>query len=116
MKAWQIIDGDQEPTFDVDGYPTEETLKTIREWPRGPGWAFLDLMEYVREAWKYGDRGFNVKDVADTPFKRYSISAGGWSGNEDLIVSMRENRMFWAMCWEEERRGGHYIFELREVK
>ena len=111
----------KEPVFDADGYPTEETLKTISEWPSGPGWAFLDLMEYVRKAWKYGEPYFNGQDTVDklfpdTPIKRYAISTGGWSGNEVIIGALRENRMFWAMCWVEERRGGHFIFELREVK
>ncbi len=117
MKAYKP----KRPTFDAEGYPTEETLKTIREWPSGRGWAFLDLMEYVRRVWKYGEPYFNSQDTVDdlfpdTPTKRYAISTGGWSGNEDIIGALKENRLFWAMCWMEERRGGHYIFELREIK
>ena len=93
-----------EPSFDGNGYPTKETLQAIREWqpPFGP------LMAYVRLAWQYAEWGWSQD--GDT----YTVSTGGWSGNEDPIGALRENLVFWALCWQEHRRGGHYVFIVKE--
>ena len=101
------------PTFDSDGYPTEDTLNVIKNWDYKLG--FIDLMDYVKECWEYPEcfNKENIKNDLGTPIIRYEISTIGWSGNEDIIRSLRENRMFWACCWVQSRRGGHYIFEVR---
>lgn len=87
-----------------DGYPEEHELEKIWEWPytdpRG-------LMEYVEELWTYPDYWKQDGD-------KYTISTGGWSGNEDLIEAMEENIMFWLACWESSRRGGHFEFTVKE--
>lgn len=93
--------------LDADGYPTDETLKRITEWPYSD---FVGLMKFVREAWAYADAGY--WDQTDTG---YSISTAGWSGNEDIIGALRANKMFWLCCWEESRRGGHYKFDLSRL-
>ncbi len=99
------------PTFDSDGYPTEETLQAIREWPadtdcKYPRWS--GLMKFIQEAWTY-----------DYPYweregNTYHLSTGGWSGNESIIAAMIQNRIFWMVCWVSNRRGGHYEFEVKE--
>lgn len=88
--------------MDDDGYPEESELKQIAEWPYTdiPG-----LLEFVRERWSYPDRWWTEGDVLH-------LSTGGWSGNEDLVRAMQQNRMFWALCWIQSRRGGHYQFDL----
>ena len=45
---------------------------------------------------------------------RYYISTAGWSGNETIIRAMQKNIMMWQLNWVQSRRGGHYIFELKE--
>jgi len=109
-----------EPTFDADGYPTEETLKVIREWPFREEPDFRGLLAYVRKAWKYADgdgwHGWDEEDATDhldKPCRRYSISTGGWSGNEDLIAALRKHPIFWILCWQRSERGGHFVFEVR---
>lgn len=93
-----------EPTFDKDGYPTEETLDAIKQWPHTD---FDGLMSFCEEAWVYDDywtRTFNGQ--------RIEAHTGGWSGNESIINALGENTVFWLMCWPESKRGGHYVFEL----
>jgi hypothetical protein len=93
--------------LDEDGYPTEELLETIRNWPWQQG--FNGLMELVKRNWNWSDMMFCKEE--DT----YSISTGGWSGNESLVHAMQENQMFWGLCWVSSRRGGHYEFEVPEA-
>lgn len=92
--------------LDDDGYPTEEALKRIAEWPHTdwPG-----LLEFTQPLWKYPDRWWTEGDVLH-------LSTGGWSGNEDIIRAMQKNRIFWSMCWLSSRRGGWYEFDLSRVK
>lgn len=107
-----------EPTFDSEGYPTDETIQHIREW-KGD---FHELMAFVRKVWTYKDAGFwEEHDVkAGDPYvwevarRQYNISTAGWSGNESLVEALRANTAFWFMCWVQERKGGHYIFEIRK--
>jgi len=71
-------------------------------------------MDFVHSLWHWPDWGW--KELATDDRTTYDISTGGWSGNEELIGAMRENFMFWSMCWVSSRRGGHYIFEVRPIK
>ena len=89
--------------MDAD-YPDTEELKLIVNWTHTDFWG---LLAFVRERWQFADCGYWKEDS-----RRFHISTGGWSGNEDLIGAMAENRMFWLMCWHSSRRGGHYEFEL----
>lgn len=91
--------------MDAGEYPEDEELEKIKSWPLGD-WA--SLLEYVRQIWKYSDCGYWKQDG-----KKYQISTGGWSGNEDLLFAMKSNVVFWASCWQSSKRGGHYEFELR---
>jgi hypothetical protein len=90
-----------EPEFDEDGYPTEETLKAIREWPTDDLPAMLTFCE---KAWQYKDY---VVHEGDT----WEFHTGGWSGNESIIQAMDDNQLFWIRYWKSSERGGHYKFE-----
>ena len=88
--------------MDPQGYPDDIELRKIRNW-KGD---VLALLEFVRERWKYPEywtqRG-----------RHLSISTGGWSGNESLIYEMERSKcFFWALCWKQSNRGGHYKFEI----
>jgi hypothetical protein len=89
------------PTFDKDGYPTDDTLEAITDWPMDDidGW-----FAFIEEAWYYPQY-----------FKRdgnmINLSTGGWSGNESIISAMTDN-VNWRMTWRVITRGGHYEFEL----
>lgn len=96
-----------EPAFDKDGYPTEETLRTIREWKIASNWAVRDLMRYVKKAWTYS---FPVRRGRDGRESWIDVATGGWSGNESIIASLKDNYIFWACCWVRSTRGGLYRF------
>lgn len=109
-----------EPTFDKDGYPTEATLRRIRTWDVK---TFADrraLIDYVGKAWHFREWGWAPAVRRRREYKngllcrKYSISTGGWSGNESLIGELEKNWMFWSLCWVSNRRGGHYEFSIPE--
>ena len=92
-----------EPTFDKDGYPTDETLDAIEKWnPRER----IKLFQFIEKAWSYPEYWRREGDIL-------SISTGGWSGNESLIGALKSNHMAWVFSWESSRRGGHYEFEVK---
>lgn len=43
------------------------------------------------------------------------LHTAGWSGNEDIINALLENRMFTALWYKQWKTGGHYWFELNPV-
>lgn len=108
----------KEPTFDADGYPTEETLAAIRVWP----WQDVNaLLDFIAEAWHWPDfvsrelRPEEASIVHAEPEDRYlRLATGGWSGNEDLIAALRENMMARALTWRLTARGGLHIYEFRK--
>jgi hypothetical protein len=102
---------------DQDGYPTDEDLQRIRDWPVVFGHEWTALLEFVRSVWWMPDWGIHASTVGpDEAYEgatRWHISTGGWSGNEEIIGALRDNGKplgFWALCWESSRRGGHYTF------
>ncbi len=90
-----------EPEFDGQGYPTEETLKTIREWPSDN---HAGLIYFCKAAWDF-------KDYVQKSDGSWHFSTGGWSGNESIIEAMEANIAFWHRYWKQSTRGGHYVFE-----
>jgi hypothetical protein len=86
-----------------DRYPEDSELLKIKNWKIDD---FTRLFEYIKSLWAYPDY------FRKTGAYKYSLSTGGWSGNEDIIGSMQENYVFWGTCWMESKRGGHYKFEI----
>jgi hypothetical protein len=104
-----------------DGYPTDDALEIIKlwHWDDARGW-----FKFIESLWAYHDWGWKEKDephewedhkqYKDKIVHRYYISTAGWSGNESIIRAMQDNDFMWYLNWVQSRRGGHYIFELRE--
>ena len=94
-----------------NGYPEENDFELIKNWdihdPRG-------VFEFLQEIWWAADWGFHIKRGRDYNYKwvmRINMSTGGWSGNEEIISVMKET-MLWMLYWTNNRRGGHYTFEI----
>lgn len=94
---------------DEHGYPTDEALQRIEEWPYAEG--FDNLMRYVESLWAYGDCFYR------DPYNRaYVLVTGGWSGNESVVGALSRNLVFWGMCWDSSHRGGKHKFTLRDIQ
>ena len=96
------------PEFDTMGYPTDDTIKAIAEWPYKDEGGFEGLLDFVASAWHW-PRYWSREG------RTIHASTGGWSGNESIIAALEENRVFWWMCWQQSRRGGHFVFEIPET-
>lgn len=106
-----------EPTFDADGYPTQETLDALIDWPYKDA---LGALRFMQAAWHWPERvteTLRVEELlvcgtveGDVRFLR--CSTGGWSGNEDLIFALRDNPMIWSQTWRMSTSGGLHIFRL----
>jgi hypothetical protein len=90
------------PAFDADGYPTEDTLQHVVDWPYTD---FNGLLDYVRIAVEGYGSMWEEKGAI-------KLATGGWSGNESIVGALQENRVFWAMCWESSHRGGLFAFRM----
>jgi len=89
--------------LDSEGYPTDESLEEIKNY-EGGGHELLAEVAFL----------FNVHGRCEFDGKRWMISTGGWSGCESVIGAMKENTMFWLMCWYMSKRGGYYEFKCRK--
>lgn len=108
--------------LDDDGYPTEAALDAIElwHWSDAKGWfKFIEGLWHLRSwGWTEHDELHEWSDW-NNQYKGkmvhcYDISTAGWSGNESIIAAMQRNGMMWHLNWVQSRRGGHYVFELKE--
>lgn len=119
-QEWQDLLNLDLDLIDEDGYPTDHALDIIEcwHWSDMKGW-FEFIKELWYQKWFGWSEGLNPPDTKGFDLEgkqryEYHISTAGWSGNESLIRAMQQNDMLWALSWVQSRRGGHYIFELRD--
>jgi hypothetical protein len=107
--------GDGEP-MDDDGYPTDETLERIAAWKFTTRGELHALIDHIRDIWAYADAGyFGVTEEHGEP-PTWKLSTAGWSGNESVIEALQRNTLFWLVCWQSSRRGGHYEFRASGIR
>lgn len=104
-----------EPTFDADGYPTDETLEALETWDWHEAAAGLKFAaaawhwpEWVGEELRENERGIVNAETGER-FVRFAT--GGWSGNESVIAALKRNRVLCALTWCLSARGGLHIFK-----
>lgn len=97
-----------------DGYPTPEEIERIRNWEAKRSNEYVNLMHFIKSCWWAAEWGWQEEETSEA--YKYHISTGGWSGNEEIIMAMAANQMFWLFCWVSTRRGGHYEFSIRKTK
>ena len=109
-----------EPTFDSDGYPTQETLDRIATWPIVTFADMAAAMDYAGRAWtphhlwrcqaRFRER--TKGPWKPGPKRRYVFSTGGWSGNESIVAAIERNDMLQTVGAYSWRRGGHYEYRF----
>lgn len=82
-------------------YPDDDEIQRIKDWPLED---VMGLIEFVQSIWQWSDYAKRNGD-------KLELHTGGWSGNEKIVDALM-GTMFWMMCWESSRRGGHYYFEI----
>jgi hypothetical protein len=93
------------PEINFKGYPTAETLRTIKAWRPGPEDGYGPLIEFIRPIFEQYGRITRSGGVVE-------IATGGWSGCEDVVVALTDNLAFWSKCWLAVERGGVYRFVI----
>ena len=111
-----VLPAMNEPAFDIGGYPTDKTLRAIREWPYTD---FPALMQFVSSAWKWGglkQMPSIIEPLFDETYEDdgywWCGATGGWSGNESLVSALLNNQMFYIFNWSASVRGGYYEFHV----
>lgn len=99
------MENELELELDDDGYPTDGTLETIKNFVVNNDEDCEKLLQMASQVWLYPD--YFTKDEST---KCWFVSTGGWSGNEDVIKALNENHVFWMLYWKQTRVGGHYVF------
>lgn len=96
--------------IDSDGYPTEESLEQIENYSGSAIYLMREVVDY------FNNCGYGVVYVNKPPSPAektvFELSTGGWSGCEDVIDALKNNRLWWVCCWRSLHRGGHYSFEV----
>ena len=87
--------------LDKDGYPDPDDLLTIVKCDLVGGDVVGgdvdDLIELVRDNWKYGG--------ATRTATRLRLVTSGWSGNEEVVEALQRNFLFWSLHWLLKCRG-----------
>jgi hypothetical protein len=98
-----FVDVSIDELVDDTGYPTDKALDIITNWQYTDG--LRELFDFIETIWWSPEWGWGVEETDDVI--RYNISTGGWSGNDYVC---------WQFTWQQSRRGGHYIFEVKKEK
>ena len=97
----------------MEEYPTEKILEFIKTFDliKKPA---SELLDYIEKIWWTPGFGFHRESKGE--MINLQLSTGGWSGNEDIIKALKDNFTFWALYWVMSKRGGHYWFEITQIK
>lgn len=108
MKTIEMTQPSIKPTFDSDGYPTDETENTIAMWHCIDS---VEWFKYIHAAWNnhYGRMWIDQEDGF------LKMATGGWSGNESIIAAMISNYVLWGYHWKSSHRGGLYVFDIKNA-
>lgn len=72
---------------------------------------WYECVSIIEKHWNqhYGTFDIEGKDGIVT----LELTTGGWSENEEMI-DILANKMFWFLWWQESKRGGYYKFIYSE--
>lgn len=93
----------------MSDYPTKQQLNKIVNWKISSREDILDYFNYIKLLWYRSNSGYNLTGKKTIKLILHTF---GWSGNEDIILSMQKN-VSWIYAWQGSWRGGHYFLNLR---
>lgn len=73
-----------------------------------------DFYEGVSTLEKYWNQNYGTLNIEGKDgIVTLELTTGGWSENEE-IIDILANTMFWFIWWQESKRGGYYKFTYTE--
>jgi hypothetical protein len=98
--------------FDADGYPTEDTLRKIEDWPNSDPHGWFDYIKSAMHKTYSKVHDYVRQDIDNKASVRTLILITcGWSGNEEVLRAMAANLM-WFITWKQSCSGGMHTFEI----
>ena len=107
----------KKPTFDNDGYITDESLDEIKNWKITDQNELDNFVNYVYDAYNFNYGSMQIVANYDklscfnfAPFPAIVVTTGGWSGNEVVVQHMNQNLFVLAFMLVAEIRGGLFVY------
>lgn len=73
-----------------------------------------DWYECINIIERYWNQDYGTFDIEGKDgIQILELTTGGWSENEK-IIDILYNKMFWFLWWQESKRGGYYKFIYSE--
>ncbi len=91
-------------------YPSEQDLAAVECWAAH---AIPELFEFIKTIWSYPDY---IETFEKDGFEYIILGTGGWSGNEDIIASLKSNFACWSWSWYCSYINGTHCFKVNKVK
>ena len=93
----------------MDQYPTRQDLDLVKKYggtwaTGGPPINIPNLLDCLKNIWWHSE--YLMAHEENT----LELHTGGWSGNEDIIETLKQT-VFWDIYWLKSVRGGHHYFE-----
>lgn len=105
--------------FDDDGYPTDESLDALRRALRFDNTSWREVFYSALQCNHWGEDYYGPRrvDVRGTTTPVFAYHTGGWSGNEDIIYTLRtaNHGLCWSALWQRSDSGGHFYFEAIDI-
>jgi hypothetical protein len=95
-------------------YPSDIVLKEIKNFDIAQR-DIDELIDLIENEWEFSECGFNYKRKYDG-FRTLELHTFGWSGNEDIILALKQNFGFWSCFWRKSEAGGHYYFRVKDIR
>ena len=72
---------------------------------------FYEGVNIIEKYWNQDYGTFDIK--GENGIITLELTTGGWSENEE-IIDILANKVFWFLWWQESKRGGYYKFIYTE--
>jgi hypothetical protein len=88
----------------------EDALDCIRKWPISDNYQPL-FDHIVSNVWNH-DFGKAIASDNEYGQIEYTFVTGGWSENEEILATLKEQTLVWSLTWLMSERGGRHVFRL----